>query len=668
MLLSINNMYYLEKFNVTHIKRSSYANQNLGFSIFSCIIFLLGCQLTDNSNRKNEINTNVTFKDVSEQIGLLSQPAWKYGGPSVSDINNDGYYDFLLTNHNATPVQLFLSKADGTYEKQPDIFPKVDLHGISSGDYDLDGDNDILLSVGGGNGLKPSPQRLLRNDDGEFVDVTVEAGISEMGARGRSVRWVDLDNDGDLDFLQQNAEKVINEEVPRNIIFSNDGDGTFTYIPTPEFEEIDSERVLITDFNNDNIPDIFAFNSYAKSVLLKGNGDFTFTNVTDEMFPADSDNYHGVISVAQADIDNDGDLDYYLARGKLYFTMAENSISYNKEKGRLDIRDQGLKSHDGITLLADKDIGLSNFTHWPIGDLMEFMPVYVGKNKTALKTPDSEVKITQEQGAGFPEEITDTGWYIGYLGEGKWRLEWMLTDKLAWDIRSSISGLNGYVADWTPQNRGIPDVLLRNDNGKFVNLSNKLPSEAAGNNWGVTPGDFDNDGHTDFFVYRFGELRERVADALFLNDGKGNFKTVLKHGATTEIGLDSHGDMGTAFDYNLDGKIDVLSGDDDNGKWHMYRNETAMLNNHYLLTRIGYSVNGIDSLGAKVTVETDSGKQIKLIGSTSASHSQSVLNIAHFGLGEHTVINKINVRWRDGSELNVTNLKADQLTVIGEFK
>ncbi len=615
------------------------------------------------------LNQAPRFTDVSNQVGLVTGEHWKYGGPSIADLNNDGYYDFLLTNHNETPVQLFLSNGEATYTKHPDIYPLVDLHGVSAGDYDLDGDNDILLSVGGGNGLKPSPQRLLRNDNGQFVDVTDEAGISKMGARGRAVRWVDLDNDGDLDFLQQNAEKVIDEKVPRNIIFSNNGDGTFTYVHSPQFEEIDSERVLITDFNNDNIPDIFAFNSYAETVLLIGHGDFSFTNVTDKMFAADSNNYPGVISVAQADIDNDGDLDYYLATGKLYYTIANNSISFNKEKGRLDIRDQGSKSHDGITLLADNSIGLSHFNHWPIRDLMDAMPVYLGKHKTPVKTPEDEMIVTQQQATGFPDKITDTGWYLGYLGEGKWRLEWILTDKLAWDIRSSISGLTGYIADWTPQDLASPDILLRNDNGKLVNIASALPAETIGNNWGVTPGDFDNNGYTDFFVYRFGELRERVADVMLLNDGKGNFKSTLEHGATTEIGQDSHGDMGTAFDYNLDGKIDILSGDDDNGKWHLYRNDITLTNNnHYLLTRVGYSENGTDPYGATVTVTTANGQQFKLIGSSSASHSQSLLNIAHFGLGNTEQVTSVSVRWRDGTQSRVDNIKANQMIVIGTVK
>lgn len=640
----------------------------------------MGCSDAENAPAKSLADNGVnnksvtaesliipSFTDVSEQIGLITEPAWKYGGPSISDINNDGYYDLLLTNHNTTPVQLYLSKGDGTYTKQPDIFRLADLHGITSGDYDLDGDNDVLLSVGGGNGLTPQPQRLLRNDNGKFVDVTVDAGISEMGARGRAVRWVDLDNDGDLDFLQINAEKVVNEEVPRNIIFSNDGDGTFTYVANPSFEDIDSERVLITDFNNDNIPDLLTFNSYSDLVILQGNGDFSFTDVTATMLPEGAASIPAVISIAQADIDNDGDLDYYLATGKLYYTIANNSLSYDEANGRLDLRDQGLKSHDGITLLAKGDVALTDFSHFPRGKVMKAMPVFIGKNKSPIGTPASHRPVSQEEAAGFPESITDTGWYLGYLGDGKWRMEWMLTGDLAWDIRASITGLTGYEADWTPQDLSIPDVLLRNDNGKFTDISSVLPEEVVSNNWGVTPGDFNNDGHNDFFVYRFGELRKRIADVMLLNKGDGTFTTVLEHGATTEIGQNSHGDMGTAFDYNLDGNIDILSGDDDNGKWHMYRNNIAHTDtSHYLLTHIGYSDTGIDPLGAKVTIETSAGIQYKLIGSSSASHSQSVLNIVHFGLGADKLVKSIKVRWRDGSQKVTSNIKANQVVVLGK--
>ncbi len=627
---------------------------------------LLGCKVTEEQPITDKlVNTNVVFNDVSSQVGLISEPAWKYGGPSVSDINNDGHYDFLLTNHDTTPIRLFFSNKDNTYTRAPSIFGKADLHGIAAGDYDQDGDNDVLIALGGGNGTSPQPQRLLRNDNGKFTDVTVEAGISEMGARGRSVRWIDLDNDGDLDFLQMNAEKMVNEDVPRNILFENKGDGTFTYRASKQFEDINAERLLVTDINNDGVADFIAFTTYDEASIWLGNNDFTFNNVTEQYFPNGADKYTSVVSAAQADIDNDGDLDYYFARGKLYYTLANNSLSYNEAAGRIDIRDEGNKSHDGITLEASGALELTDFYHFPRARRLKSMPVFLGTSKNEISTPVSSTIIEQKQAMGFPESIEKTGWYLGYIGNNQWRLEWFLADNVAWDVRASIKGISGYIPDWTPQNRNVQDVLLRNDGDKFTDISYVLPQETNHNNWGVTPGDFNNDGFNDFFVYRFGELKERIADVMLINNGDQTFTTKVMPSATTEVGQDSHGDMGTAFDYNLDGKIDILSGDDDNGLWHMYQNNTFMGDNHYVLVRVGYSINGVDPIGASIVVDSKSSKQTKLVGSTSASHSQSVLNIAHFGLATDDVVNSIKVKWRDGTEVTLDNVKVDELNVVG---
>ncbi|EWH11733.1 hypothetical protein DS2_02880 [Catenovulum agarivorans DS-2] len=619
------------------------------------------------TNEVSQENKKVTFEDVSNQVGLVTEANWKYGGPSIADLNHDGHYDLLLTNHNTTPIELFMANGDGTYRKNENIYPRVDLHGIASGDYDLDGDQDVLISLGGGNGKKPQPQRLLRNDNGKFVDVTVEAGLSEMGARGRAVRWIDIDLDGDLDFMQINAEKMISEEVPRNILFENLGNGKFVYRSSPEFEEIDAERVLITDLNNDGVSDLIAFNAYSKTTVWQGNKDFHYTDVTQKVLPQTADGYHGVLTVAQADIDNDGDLDYYFARGKLYYTIANNAISFNPQTGRLDLRDEGNKSQDGFTLHAHGDLTLTDFSHFPRARRMEYMPVYLGKTKQQITTPAEAISISQQQAQGFPEEINETGWYIGYVGNGNWRVEWKLTDDLAWDIRASFIGVESYDAEWKPQELGLPDALLRNDGGKLVDISSNLPSIAQDNNWGVVTGDFNNDTFADFFLYRFGELKERVADALLINQGNNQFNLQMQHGADTEIGMDSHGDMGAAFDYNFDGKLDLLSGDDDNGRWHLYQNTSDLADNNYLSLRIGYSPKGTDPLGAKVTVVTKDASQFQLVGSHSASHSQSVTNICHFGLAQADMVEEVTIQWRDGSQQKLQQVAANQLKIVGHF-
>ena len=633
---------------------------------------LVGCTTEPSKKLVPLIDSKITFTDVSKEVGLRDKPAWKYGGPSVADINNDGIYDFVLGNHDTTPVKLYLSNKDKTYTEQPDLFNRADSHGIATADFDQDGDNDILVALGGGNGTNPKPPMLLRNDNGIFVDGTKDAGISHMGARGRSARWVDLDNDGDLDLIQVNAEQMNGEKGPRNIIFKNIGKGQFAYQASAAFENIDAEKEFVTDFNHDKIPDLVAFSSYTPLTLWQGQGDdkLTFTDVTTKMLPKSLTDLGLVTAVAEADIDNDGDLDLYISRGKLWYQIANNAISFNEEIKRLDLRDEGNKSHDGISFTSKKEVNLLSFYHFPRGPKKVVLPLYLGGAKTRLDTPVKSTIITPDMAKGFPDVINESGWYLGYLGDDeqgnhRWRMEWLLKSNLAWDMRASVIGVESIQPDWTPQNLGVPDVLLRNEGGKFSDISALLPKQSLDNNWGVSSGDFNNDTYNDFFVYRFGELKQRVADALFINkQGKG-FESSLSHGANT-LDIDAHGDMGAAFDYNLDGNIDLLNGDDDNGQWHLYKNTTAQgKHNHYLLTQVGYSKAGVDAIGAEIFVSTAKSNQYKRVGSGSAAHSQSLLNIAHFGLATDSLIDSIKVVWRDGTSEEVKQVSSNQLIKFG---
>ncbi|WP_282166281.1 CRTAC1 family protein [Shewanella japonica] len=692
--------------------------------------------------------TKPRFSNVTQAVNLHTTDAWKYGGPSIADINNDGFYDMVLTNHDTTPIAIFTSSLTATpahkspmahvqYAKQPSPFVKADAHGVALGDYDNDGDNDLLLALGGGNGTQPQPQRLLRNDNGLFVDVTEQSGLSKMGARGRSVRWVDLDLDGDLDFLQINAAQMMGETIPRNIIFENIGNGQFIYKSSPTFEQVDAERVIVTDINKDHIADLIAFSPYSPVTVLLGKIDFSFKDVTSQYLGKDPDTTH-VTAIAQADIDNDGDMDYYLSRGKVHYQIANNAVSFNEQKKRLDLRDEGNKSHDGLSFKASSDVLLTDFYHFPRGADKITIPLFLGADKTPSERlttgfPDKQISVSPQQALGFPSSVSQSGWYLGYLGDDQWRLEWLLTDNLAWDLRASIIGVDSVELDWVPQDLGVSDILLRNDGDHFTYLSHLLPAQHHDNNWGVITADFNNDSYNDFFIYRFGELTQRVNDVMLLNTlhlseldnipssnrSENNLPTHHKahiqaiddnatpsrgfvahesHNATM-VNSHAHGDMGSAFDHNQDGYVDILSGDDDNGRWYLYQNRlkdqlltdnhtkqtTHSIHHQYLLMHVGYSKSGIDPHAAEVRIFTSNKAtpqrfsnnktmtsantvQFKWIGSDSASHSQSLKNIVHFGLGNQDRIDKIQVRWRDGSEQTMNNVNANQLITMGKMK
>ena len=610
--------------------------------------------------------TCVPFNDVAEALGIITEATFKYGGPTIADFNNDGRYDFITNDHNIIPAYLFWGNEDNTFTQHPTPIQRWDLHGIAAGDYDRDGDVDVIATIGGGNGTNPQPPVLHRNDGGQFTEVTASAGLA-LGARGRSVKWIDLDSDGYLDLVSVNAGGDWVGDGPQNYLFRNNQDGTFSYQSSPVFENIDTERALVTDFNSDHVLDLILWAPWGHPYFLRGNNDFTFTNVTSTWFPGFS-NFN--IAMAEADIDNDGDMDIYMARGKTDYMVANNTVEYDPVARRMDLRDEGNASQDGISFIGDDELILSNFFHSYRGFEAE-MPLFLGAAATRNDTPFEPTLVSKDDAMGFPAQLPqESGWYLGYLGNGQWRLEWLLLVNLGWDIRAAVTGIDEVIPDWQPQDTNVPDVLLRNDGDRFTNISASLPPETTTNNRGVTTGDFNNDGFIDFFVYRWGGLEKRIPDVLLLNDGEGGFLPCTNHGATA-LPSEAHGDMGAALDFDFDGFVDIFSGDDDLGQWHLFRNLSGDVNPEaagqaYVLIHVGYSPTGIDPMAAEVTLQTDQGIQFKRVGSNGSTHSQSQLNILHFGIGSSASVNSVSVRWRSGESQSVSNLPARSFHKFGD--
>lgn len=151
---------------------------------------------------------------------------------------------------------------------------------------------------------------------------------------------------------------------------------------------------------------------------------------------------------------------------------------------------------------------------------------------------------------------------------------------------------------------------------------------------------------------------------LLKNDKGGSFNAMFTHGATS-TGINSHGDMGAAFDYNLDGKVDILSGDDNPGRWRLFENQSET-ENHFIIIDVGYSDSGVDPIGAEVRISNGDLEQFHDVGSAGATHAQSILNQVHFGLGKSKQVSQIVVRWRDGSEQTLESVAANQMVSVGK--
>ena len=131
------------------------------------------------------------------------------------------------------------------------------------------------------------------------------------------------------------------------------------------------------------------------------------------------------------------------------------------------------------------------------------------------------------------------------------------------------------------------------------------------------------------------------------------------HGAS-DVGGPGNGDMGQAFDFDLDGDLDLLSGSE-GGKWYLHANERPG-NGNYALVKVGYApTSQVDPIAAEVIVETATGTYRKRVGSAGEIFSQSLRNIVHFGLGDADRLQRVTVRWRDGETVFFENKSANTL-------
>jgi len=221
------------------------------------------------------------------------------------------------------------------------------------------------------------------------------------------------------------------------------------------------------------------------------------------------------------------------------------------------------------------------------------------------------------------------------------------------------------------------DMLLEWDEkaNKYIDVTKKAKLPKGGMHDGVSVGDFDNNGYQDVFIGVSGnEAEDRHMDLILMNNGDKTFETVTTHGACV-LEKGELGDQGEVFDYNGDGKLDILSGSK-YGLWRMFENTTENSNGNFVSVRVGRSNSKekFAPLGAKVTVVAQKGnktfKVVRRINSQGQSHAQSFLDTMHFGLGEFDTISEIIVDYGTHSETTKfkgKDAKAGQTLTVGQF-
>ena len=448
----------------------------------------------------------------------------------------------------------------------------------------------------------------------KITDGPVVTAISDS----RSCNWIDFDNDGWPDIQITNG----NEAGDDNMLFKNNGDGTFSQIGSGAIvnDNKPSDGATWGDYDNDGDADCFVVNWYGiDNLFYENNRDGTFTQILDENFVSDGGHSE---TASWGDYNNDGFLDLCVTNSggtlKNFLYQNNGDKTFTKITG-------GAIANDAFTSRSVNWVDFNND-----GNIDLFVSNEAGENEN----------LYQNNGDATFTKIT-TGALVNDHGK---------TMSSSWGDIDNDGDQDVFLA-----NDQGDDALFRNEgDGVFTKLTDDIICNNGGNSFGSNFADIDNDGDLDLFVTN-SFWGSEWNNFLYINNGDGTFTQNTTDVTTTDFGWS----YGNAFgDYDKDGDMDLVVANcyNEGQASSLYKNETT--GNNWIVIDCEGVISNRSAIGAKIKVKSiingNPVWQMREISAQTGYCGQNMLPV-HFGLGNTEIIDSIIISWPSG----ITDLFAD---------
>ena len=535
-----------------------------------------------------------------------------------------------------------------------------------------------------------------------FKDVTHEAGldkwIHQMGTtekkfiievNGSGVGLLDYDNDGWLDIYLVNGstyDALTGKTTPPHAaLFHNNHDGTFTDVA--ERAGVTNDRwgfgVAIGDYNNDGWPDIFVSN-YGKNRLYRNNHDGTFSDVAEQ---AGVQLGNWSTGATFGDYDGDGRADLFVA-GYVHYDMDHPPVPGSAAVAFTSCQFRGVPVMCGPRgLRGEHDHLFHNNGDGTFTDVSAKAGVSDPNGYYGFGTVFADVNNDGKVDLAVADDSTPNYLYIN-KGNGTFEDDSYASGFALNGDGRETAGMGLAVGDY--RNNGLLDllvtdfsddykVLYRNDgdaNFTDVSYQSGIAQDAIPFlGWGAGFIDFDNDGWKDIMMIN-GHVYPQVDNydwgtsfaqrpLLYRNLMGRKFELVP---AVEGTGLaEAFAGRGAAFgDLFNDGKIDVVVNVLD-GHPVVLRNVSNDGHHWVELKLIGGPKSPRDAVGATVYL---TGKGMRQRGDVLSGGSYLSSNDprVHFGLGDATKVDLVEIHWPSGAVERVKLPSVDRIFTIEESK